>query len=240
MLEEQSLLLEATTLDAGRAAYVSVVVDDNCLGKRTVSNRRLSLQRLTELYGLDRRRLLFRVLRDLWELYDANRPLLAVLLALARDPLLRATASTVLDTPYSHQLARQAMTDAVSRAAGERLNPASVDKVVRNAASSWTQSGHLYGRSRKVRQRVHADPACAAYALLIGFATGMRGHALFETPWCAVLDAEAGELMELAQAARSVGLLELKQSGPIIDVSFATMLAGTGRGRIRGTYRHAG
>ena len=240
MLQEFALLLETTPPDAGRADYVSVVVDDNCLGKRTVSNRRLSLQRLTELYGLDRRRLLFRVLRDLWELHDANRPLLALLLALTRDPLLRATASTVLDTHYNHELSRQAMTDAVSQAAGERLNPASVDKVVRNAASSWTRSGHLCGRSRKVRQRVHADPACAAYALLIGFATDVRGHALFETPWCAVLDAEAGELMELAQAARRVGLLELKQSGPIIDVSFATMLAGTGRDRIRGTYRHAG
>ena len=80
MLQEFALLLETTPPDAGRADYVSVVVDDNCLGKRTVSNRRLSLQRLTELYGLDRRRLLFRVLRDLWELHDANRPLLALLL----------------------------------------------------------------------------------------------------------------------------------------------------------------
>lgn len=155
----------------------------------------------------------------MWELHDTSRPLLALLLALARAPLLRVTASAVRDTHYGHELYRQAMMDAVSRAAAERLNPETVDKVVRNAASSWTQSGHLRGRGEKIRQRVNAEPTSAANALLIGFATGVRGRALFETPWCAVLDVEAGELMELAVAAKRVGLLEPKQSGPIIDVS---------------------
>ena len=240
MLQEMTYLLAATGVSATRDDYVRAVMEDNCLGKRTTVSRRLSVQRLTELYGLDRRLLLFRVLRGLWERHESSRPLLALLLALARDPLLRATATAVLHTPHGHEFARQPMTEALSEVAGDRLNEAILDKVVRNASSSWTQSGHLRGRSRKTRQRVWATPAATAYALLLGFGAGSRGRLLFETPWCSVLDATAGELLELAVAAKGLGLLDLKQSGSIIEVSFAAMLAALRRGASHGAYRQAG
>ena len=243
MLRELALLLDAVpagSVPAARRDFERAIMDDNCLGKRTMATRRLSLQRLSELYGLHGRVLLFRALRDLWQRDHSSRPLLALLLALARDPLLRITAAAVLRTPYRREFARQALTDAVAQATGERLNPDTVDKVVRNAASSWTQSGHLRGTNSKVRQRVPATPAAAAYALLLGFAAGGAGQLLFETPWCAVLDADTGELMELAAAARRLGLLDLKQSGAMIEVSFGAMLARTSGGHVRGAYRQAG
>ena len=230
MLEEMTHLLGATGVAVTRDDYARAVMEDNCLGKRTAATRRLSLQRLTELYGLDRRVLLFRVMRELWERHETSRPLLALLLALARDPLLRATATAVLRTPDGHEFARQPMTEALSTVAGDRLNEAVLDKVVRNASSSWTQSGHLRGRSRKTRQRVRATPAATAYALLLGFGCGSRGSLLFEMPWCAILDAAAGELLERAVAAKSLGLLDLKQSGSIIEVSFAAMWGRTTMG----------
>ena len=220
MLDELSQLLDSAPAEAVRADYARAVMDDNCLGKRTAANRTHSLQRLTELYGLDPRLVLFRALRDLWERHDSSRPLLALLLALARDPLLRATAAPVLRTPAGHEFARQPMKDSLSEVAGERLNEDILDKVVRNASSSWTQSGHLQGRSRKTRQRVQATPAATMYALLIGFGSGRRGRLLFETPWCAVLDAGADQLVERAWEAKRLGLLDLKQSGAMIDVSF--------------------
>ena len=225
MLRELSDVLDAAPLDASRSDYQRAVLDDNCLGKRTAATRKLSFHRLTELYGLDRRLTLFRVLRELWGQQDDSRPLLGLMLALARDPLLRASAPAVLSTPFGHELARQPMKNGLSLVAGARLNPDTLDKVVRNASSSWTQSGHLRGRSRKTRQRVPATPAAAAYALLLGFGTGVRGRLLFETPWCSILDATAGELVELAVGARGLGLLDLKQSGSIIEVSFAATLA---------------
>ena len=240
MLQEMTHLLAATGVSASRYDYVCAVIEDNCLGKRTAATRRHSLQRLTELYGLDRRLLLFRVFRELWERHESSRPLLALMLALARDPLLRATAAAVLGTPRGHEFARQPMTEALYQVAGDRLNVAILDKVVRNASSSWTQSGHLRGRSRKTRQRVHATPAATAYALLLGFAAGSRGRLLFETPWCSVLDATGGELLELAVAAKALGLLDLKQSGSIIEVSFTAMLAGPRWGEGYGAHRQAG
>ena len=237
MLGELSNLLDATPGEATRKDYADAVLEDNCLSKRTAATRKLSLQRLTELYGLDAKLILFRVLRDLWGRHEPSRPLLGLLLALARDPLLRTIAAAVIRTPFGHEFARQTMKDALSDAVGDRLNKATLDKVVRNASSSWTQSGHLQGRGRKTRQRVLPTPAATTYALLLGFAVGRRGQMLFETPWTAILDVGLDELIDLASDARRLGLLDLKQSGAIIDVSFPTMFTERERELIYGPHR---
>ena len=237
MLEELSNLLDATPGEATREDYADAVLEDNCLGKRTAATRKLSLQRLTELYGLDAKLILFRVLRDLWGRHEPSRPLLGLLLALARDPLLRTIAAAVIRTPFGHEFARQTMKDALSDAVGDRLNKATLDKVVRNASSSWTQSGHLQGRGRKTRQRVLPTPAATTYALLLGFAVGRRGQMLFETPWTAILDVGLDELIDLASDARRLGLIDLKQSGAIIDVSFPAMFTERERELIYGPHR---
>ena len=240
MLQELSHVFDAAPRDASRHDYKRAVLDDNCLGKRTTATRKLSFHRLSELYGLNRELILFRVLRDLWEQQEDSRPLLGLMLALARDPLLRASAPAVLRTPFGDELARQPMKNDLSLVAGARLNPETLDKVVRNASSSWTQSGHLRGRGRKTRQRVRATPAATAYALLLGLGAGSRGRLLFETPWCSILDATTGELLELAVAAKGLGLLDLKQSGSIVEVSFAAMSAGPRWGASHGAHRQAG
>ena len=200
-------------------------MEENCLGKRTTANRKHSLQHLVELYALDPRVILFRILKDLWSGHESSRPLMAMLLALARDPLLRSTALAVIHTPHGHEFARQSMLDAVSAAVSDRFGAATLDKVVRNASSSWTQSGHFRGRGRKIRQPVETTPAATAYALLLGFAVGRRGQRLFESPWVAILDTAPDELLESATAARSRGLLELKQAGSIVEVSFPAFFA---------------
>lgn len=228
MLSELTQLLDAIPAEGSSEDYAKSIMDENCLGKRTAANRRISLQHLRELYALDRRALLFLVLRKLWGRDSRDHALLALLLALARDPLLRATASSVLKTPVGHEFARQPMKDALCKVVGDRLNSDTLDKTVRNAASSWTQSGHLQGRGRKNRRQIEATPAAAAYALLLGFATGRRGGLLFDTPWCAILDTGPGELIELARAAKQLGLLDLKQAGSILEISFPALLADSG------------
>ena len=234
MLDELSDLLNTVPGEASREDYADAVVAHNCLGKRTAATRRLSLQRLTELYALKPQVILFRVLRDLWGRNETSRPLLALLLALARDPLLRATASAVVSTPYGHEFARQSMKEALTDAVGDRLNEATLDKVVRNASSSWTQSGHFRGRGRKTRQKVEATPAATAFALLLGFGVGRRGRLLFEAPWVGVLDASPGDLVDVAVDAKRLGLLDLKQSGSMIDVSFPVLFTDKEREMIHG------
>ena len=223
MFNELSYLLHAVPGEATREDYALAVMEQNCLGKRTAVVRKISFQRLTELYALEQQVHLFRVLRNLWGSNETSRPLLALLMALARDPLFRATAAAVIRTPYGHEFARQSMKDTLTTLVGERLNEATLDKVVRNSSSSWTQSGHFRGRGRKIRQKVQATPAATSFALLLGFAVGRRGRLLFETPWAAVLDASAEDLIDVAVDAKRLGLLDLKQSGSIIDVSFPAL-----------------
>ena len=236
MLEELSLVFKTCPPDATRDAYAEAILDHNCLGKRTVATRKLSLQRLRELYGLDPNILLFRVLRGYWELDDQGRPLLALLTALARDPLLRLTAAPILRMQPGEELGRQPLTDAIRAGVDGRLNDSIVDKVVRNTAASWTQSGHLKGRGRKIRHHVHPTPIVTTYALLLGYILGIRGMGLFESFWANVLDRPANELLSQAIDAKRLGLLDLSQAGGIVDVSFVRTLADDERRLIHGTY----
>jgi len=235
MLNELTSLLRVADPHATRAEYRGLIVDDNCLGKRTGATRRLTDQRLSELYALDGGVVLFRVLRHLWAGDDRGRPLLALLLALARDPLLRFTAPPVLRLRAGEELGRQALTDALNRGTGSRFNEAVLDKIVRNAASSWTQSGHLEGRSRKIRRAVSPTPAVVTFALVLGYALGARGAMLFETLWSKALDVSPDELLCLAMDAKRVGYLDLKVSGGVVEVALSRLLTEEERRLIHGT-----
>ncbi|MBZ5499156.1 MAG: hypothetical protein LAP85_22380 [Acidobacteriia bacterium] len=224
MLDELRAVLVNCPPNAARDEYLSAIHENNCLGKRTAATRKLSSQRLSELYALDPKVPLFRVLRRCWYADRDGQSVLALLLALARDPLLRISAPPVLRMRPGEELARQQITDALSRAVGNRFKESTLDKVVRNAASSWTQSGHLRGRSRKVRQSVTPTAITTAYALLLGYLTGTRGVALFESLWAQVLDAPVGELINHATDARRLGFLDMSQSGGVIEVSFSRLL----------------
>jgi len=225
MLNELKALLSNCRPDAIRDDYLAAIREDNCLGKRTVATRKLSSQRLSELYALDPPVPLFRAMRRCWYADRDGQTGLAMLLALARDQLLRASAPPVLRMRPGEELARQQMTDAIGRAVGSRLSESTLDKVVRNAASSWTQSGHLKGRGRKTRQIVTPTGLTTAFALLLGYVAGKRGTALFESLWAQVLDAPVGELLNSASDARRLGFLDMSQSGGVVEVAFSRLLA---------------
>jgi hypothetical protein len=224
MFDEISILLNSLAPHSGRDEYLTAIVEHNALGKKTTATRKLTAQRLTELYILDPNAPLFRVLRQFWQDDLPGRPLLALLCALARDPLLRATAEPVLAMTSGEELSRQKITDAIRSAVGGRLNDETLDKVVRNVSSSWTQSGHLQGRVRKFRQVIHPTPLATAYALMLGYLEGLRGGRLFETNWTRVLDASPIELRNIVAEAKRLSGLDLKAAGDVIEVGFTTVL----------------
>jgi len=223
MLAELSELLAAMPADAGREDYATAVVEENVLGKQTVSNRRLTNQRLGELYGLDSRIAVFRVLRRLWDFDEAGRPLIALLCALARDPLLRASAPAVVGLSPGSELSRTAMLSTLTAATESRLNESILDKVARNAGSSWTQSGHLEGRVRKIRQRVEPSFGPVAFALWLGTIQGLAGEELLKTPWAQVLDVSPARLLDLALRAKQLNLIHVVTGGSVVEID-AVML----------------
>src|SRR5262249_40228897 len=156
-------------------------------------------------YGLDPRLLLFRSLRDLWDAEPEGQPLLAMLCALARDPLLRATAEEVVSRPGGAPVGAAMLADAVQAKYPESYSDSVRAKIGRNAASSWTQAGHLRGRVEKVRARATATPSTTAYAFLIGHLDGARGQGLLETPWGRALDSPDHAIYRLAVVAAQRG-----------------------------------
>lgn len=234
MFSELRSMLDAVPGDKNRLDYENAVLEDNCLGKQTLSTRTLSLQRLSELYALDPGIPLFRIMRDLWEVNQESKPQLALLLALARDPLLRLSAAPVLNTAIGKEFARQEMTDALANGTGGRFNHSTLDKIVRNASSSWTQSGHLQGRARKFRHLIRATPVSATFGLILGFLQGTRGSYLFNCSWIKVLDLDELEARERADDAKRLGLLDIKQSGSLIDISFPKLLTDANKELLHG------
>lgn len=221
MFVELADVMRALRPGAERDEYTAAIVDDNVLGKATESNRRLSNQRLGELYGLDPSVPIFRALRRVWRVDEPGRPLCALLCALARDPLLRSTAAPVLALPEGAELVRGPLLDAIRAAVGERLNESSLDKVARNAASTWAQSGHLEGRVRKVRRRVVPTPGSVALAAWLGAVEGLAGGQLLASRWAQVLDRTPRELEPLVLRAKQLGLVSASIGGGTVEIDMS-------------------
>jgi len=233
MIDDLRRLLAATPATAVRADYRRLIVEENILGKRTIATRKLSATRLGEIYGLDTGVILFRALRYFWDYDEAGKALLAGICAHARDPLLRMTSPVVLPTPVGEVVTTQQLYDALSLATGDRFNANILHKIARNASSSWEQTGHLVGRNTKTRHQATATPATTAYALLLGYLTGMRGLRLFETYWVSLLDANHDTIDTMAFAASRQGWLEYRRIGSVVDISFNMLLHTLGMEAIR-------
>jgi hypothetical protein len=223
MFEELRQVLQATAPEARRADYAAAIIDGNCLSKPTGATRRLTNQRLGELYGLDPAIPLFRILRRLWDVGHEGRPLLALLAAMARDPLLAATCPAIIFLPANAELLRDAMKSALRAVVGNRLNDSTLDKVCRNAASTWAQSGHLEGRTFKKRRIVVASPATAAFAIYLGNAAGFRGAEIFSCAWLRALDCDPSRARHLAVEAKRLSLLDLRMSGDVVEFNLSRL-----------------
>jgi len=225
MFDELRVTLDAAPNDATKSTYRHVIVDENRLGKSTTATRRLTFQRLSELYGLDPAVPLFRTLRNLMGLEPAEegKRLIALLAAIARDPLLAATVRAIVPLEVDRELTRSRMTSSLRDAVGERLNASVLDKVARNAASSWTQSGHLEGRTFKKRRRVRATAVATAFALYLAFHAGFRGDEIFDSPWMSILDLDPGAARERALEAKQSGILDLRIAGDVVSIDFSRM-----------------
>ena len=218
MLQELETLLGALPSDAPAKAYRAAIVEENVLGKRTASTRKETASRLTALHGLDPSKPLFRVLRRLWAVDPSAHPQLALLNGLARDPLLMATAGQVMGMARGELLQRSEMVVAVQGFTHDRLSPKVLDAVACNTASSWTQSGHLKGKVKKMRQAIKPHPVALALALWLGYASGKRGKTLLNTPWATALDTSSSGLLELAEQAKRLGLLKLSHGAGVVSI----------------------
>jgi hypothetical protein len=148
MLAELRLLLAACPQPASIAEYKSAIVDENVLLKKTVATRKVSFRIMRELYALDRKILLFRALRDLWDEDTQAQPLLALICAVSRDPLLRSTAESILAIPVGETVTPSMLSEAVNTSFPNNLFLATgwfIERKVTQSTSWRTKSSSLCG-----------------------------------------------------------------------------------------------
>lgn len=213
-------LLRELPSDAPAEQYREAVVEGNVLGRPTQTGRQRSFRHLRELYFLDPGRPEFAALRHFWDIEPASRPLLAGLLAFTRDEVLRASFGAIADLPAGSSVTSADFTAAVASQFGHEMSESTLGKTGRNTGACWTQTGHLSGRTKKVRQSIEAFPAAVAYAAYLGHLAGKRGAGLLETPWAAVLELPIVSGVDALRRAHTQGLLDLLVAGNVVDVSF--------------------
>ena len=227
-LEDVRALLHGRPVHATAGNYKHVIVDQNLLGKPTATARRITYERLRELYGLDHSLLVFTALDDLWDADDSAQPMIALLCSTARDPILRAMTPFVLGLPIGATITTHELAEEAEHQFPGKFVPSSRERLGRNVSSSWEKAGLLSGRQAKVRAKCQARPTSVAYALLLGDLCGKRGQSLFTTLWAAMLGTPIHELKELAVVASRQGWIEYRASGDVVEVSFRHLMRDQG------------
>jgi len=229
MLREISQLLERSPGKKSLEDYRKAVVEENLLGKSTETTRQKTFRHLRELYALSDKVPIFAIYRDLVRFDFESIALLSLLIAWARDPLLRATTPAIQQARLGDQVTGEDLQRALSEVYPHEYSANNIGKISRNAGSSWTQSGHLVGRTNKLRTRVQPRVAALTFALLLGHVGGAAGVQLFSSAWCRLLDLSSTEARSLAEQAHRQDLLTLRAMGTVVEVSFPRFqsLAGT-------------
>ncbi len=225
MIEDLTALL--TYIDrheADKSDYLKGIAIENCLGKRSAKTRVLTYRHLVELYSLDPTRVLFRALRYFWDRDIDGRPLLALLCTFARDSVFRSTAPFILKFPEGATISRESLEEFIDAQEPGRFSNATLKSTAQNINSTWTKSGHVYGRARKVRSRANPTAGSVSYALLLGYLSGSRGQALFQTEYTKLLDCSFDKAIELAEDASRKGWIVLKRVGDVIEVLFPNLI----------------
>jgi len=220
MLDDLGVLLAHMPADAARADYASAIVVENVLGKATKKARELALRHLGTLYGLDASNPIFRAMRRLWASDAAAQPLLALLVSLARDPLLRDSQAFILGLQPGALITRENVEVFLAQSLPDRFSPASLKSFAQNVAGTWTSAGILLGHRRKIRVKPDVRPEVVALGLFLGYLQGRTGQRLFTSEWMNVLGSSPGELDAQTKSAFHRGLLVFLNAGGVKEVRF--------------------
>ncbi|WP_456429835.1 hypothetical protein [Rhodocaloribacter sp.] len=233
MLEELQTVLNRLPPETTHEAYLHALEVANITGKRTLSNRKKTTRLLIALYGLDPNVPLFRLFRWYWDVDPVGRPVLALLCATARDPLLRLLTPHMLAVPVGREVTLEQTMEAIEEAAPERFSYEMRRGLAQRVRSSWTQAGYLEGHVVKRRVAPEITPATVAYALFLGYLMGVGGQMLFDTFWTRMLAQDKATLHALARSASARGWLTYRNAGGVIDVDFDLLLTPTEKTLIR-------
>jgi hypothetical protein len=224
MFQEMCILIRALPVVVITSDFARAIIDENVLEKPTQSSRKSSLRHLIELYGLDTSKALFRVL---WQLGHADLdslPQLCLVCAYARDPQLRRSFELLRSIGSDEVLERASMERHLESGFPERFSPAMKKSMAQNVNTTWTFGGHLTGKAKKIRRLPEPRPSSAAYAMLVGYLTGLRGELLIDSAYADLVASNRSQLLAALSLASAKGLLSLKIAAGIVEFDFSTLL----------------
>lgn len=226
MLDELELLLSAVAADADATTYRHAIVEENILQKSSASNREKTYKFLRRLYALDPTVCLFREFRRLSRFAADDSRLLAGLLAMGREPVLRRCLDMVLTVPIGEGIGRQKFEDWIRADAPGQYSESMYVSFSHNLYASFYQIGYLGESVGKARSRIRPTVgiASATYAAFLDCLHGMSGVALLQGTYSTALDLDADEHIALLTAAGRQGLLKAAYSGGVLDLAFPGFL----------------
>jgi hypothetical protein len=224
MLLEMRALIRSLPIAVSKAEFIEAVVEENLLQKPTLSSRKKSLHHLVELYGMDVSKPLFRVLWKLGHDDLESLPQLCVVCTYARDAQLRHSFGLVRTLRAGEPLSRTAMEGHLETGFPARFSPAMKKSMAQNVNTTWTFSGHLTGKMKKFRQMPEPTPTSAAYSMLAGYLSGLRGERLLESAFGALVASNRVQLEAALSFASAKGLLSFKRAAGIVEFEFSNLL----------------
>lgn len=220
MLDDLRVLLAHVHPKAAKSDYAAAVIDENILGKPTRKSRELAFRHLATLYALELANPIFRALRHLWAINESAQPMLALAVALARDPLLRSTQAFVLGQSIGAYLPRETVESFLDATFPERFSPASLKSFAQNVGGTWMDAGYLPGRIRKYRSHPEVYPEAVTLLLFLAHLEGRSGQRLFTSDWIQLACKTTAELESLVISAFHRGLLIFMNAGGVQEVRF--------------------
>ena len=224
MFREFRALILAMPLAVARDDFARAVVEENALEKPTLSSRKKSLRHLMELYGMDPSKALFRVLWDLGHADLDSLPQLCLVCAYARDPQLCHSFELLRTLRLGEVLARVDMEQHLENGFPDRFSRATKASMARNVNTTWTFGGHLTGKVKKTRRLPEPRPISAAYAMFVGYLTGLRGERLLDSAYAYLIASNRSQLQVALSLASAKGMFSLKQAAGIVEFDFSNLL----------------
>jgi hypothetical protein len=89
----------------------------------------------------------------------------------------------VMEAPEGERVEVASLAQALQATFPNQYSELNRDKIARNAASSWTQSGHLAGRTEKIRQLIKPTTVAVTMAFFLGDIAGYHGAAVPTRCW---------------------------------------------------------
>jgi hypothetical protein len=224
MFYEMRTLVQTMPIDVTKDDFTKAIVDENVLEKPTQGSREKSLRHLTELYGLDTSKALFRIFWTLGHADLDSLPQLCLVCAYTRDAQLRQSFELIRALRPGEALERASMEQHLESGFPGRFSPATKKSMAQNVNTTWTFGGLLAGKTRKTRQDPQPRPISAAYAMFAGYLKGLRGEQLLESAYAALVASNRSQQLTALSLASAKGLLSIKIAAGIVEFDFSCLL----------------